>query len=170
MATNIVDGSVLDTDMTNICNSIRAKGGASGTIAYAPGDTTAICGAIANIPSGGGGGSHTYSTTEQLVGEWIDGSPVYEISISSNTAIDMYVFTTVADLSSYNVDKIVSIDVSVTVNEDGDSIYRTYARGQYFIALFRHSDSLLQLKQSITSRGGLNWSTVATIRYTKTAS
>lgn len=118
----------------------------------------------------GGSDYHTYSTTEKKIGEWIDGSEVYEITISSNTAIDMYVFTTVADLSSNNVDKIVSIDVSVTVNEDGDSIYRTYARGQYFIALFRHSDSLFQLKQSITSRGGLNWTTVATIRYTKTNS
>ena len=29
-------------------------------------------------PSGGGGSGHTYSTTEQVVGTWIDGKPVYE--------------------------------------------------------------------------------------------
>lgn len=32
-------------------------------------------------PSGGGGGSHTYSTTEHRVGTWIDGSDVYEKTI-----------------------------------------------------------------------------------------
>lgn len=29
-----------------------------------------------------GGGGHTYSTTEQVVGTWIDGSPVYEKTIT----------------------------------------------------------------------------------------
>lgn len=29
----------------------------------------------------GGGGSHTYSTTEQAVGTWIDGSTLYEKTI-----------------------------------------------------------------------------------------
>ena len=30
---------------------------------------------------GSGGSSHNYSTTEQIVGTWIDGSPVYEKTI-----------------------------------------------------------------------------------------
>ena len=29
-------------------------------------------------PTGGGGGNHIYSTTEQVVGEWTDGKPIYE--------------------------------------------------------------------------------------------
>lgn len=29
-------------------------------------------------PSGGGGGNHIYSTSEQVVGEWTDGKPIYE--------------------------------------------------------------------------------------------
>lgn len=33
-----------------------------------------------NIGAGAGGGGHTYSTTEQVVGTWIDGKPVYEKS------------------------------------------------------------------------------------------
>ena len=33
---------------------------------------------IYSIPSGGGGGNHIYSTTEQIVGTWIDGRTVYE--------------------------------------------------------------------------------------------
>ena len=33
------------------------------------------------LDSGGGSSSHTYSTTEQVVGKWIDGSDVYEKTI-----------------------------------------------------------------------------------------
>lgn len=33
---------------------------------------------IYDVPSGGGGSGHTYSTTEQIVGTWIDGRTVYE--------------------------------------------------------------------------------------------
>jgi hypothetical protein len=33
----------------------------------------------------GGGGSHTYSTTEQVVGTWIDGSTLYEKTINFGT-------------------------------------------------------------------------------------
>ena len=29
-------------------------------------------------PTGGGGGGHIYSTSEQVVGEWTDGKPIYE--------------------------------------------------------------------------------------------
>lgn len=34
----------------------------------------------ANLGGGGGGGTHIYSTTEQEVGEWIDGRTIYERS------------------------------------------------------------------------------------------
>lgn len=56
---------------------------------------------IYDVPSGGGSSGHTYSTTEQIVGTWIDGKTIYErtytglsISISAdnrawvNTGID----------------------------------------------------------------------------------
>ena len=34
-----------------------------------------------HLGSGGGGASHNYSTTEQVVGTWIDGSTLYERTI-----------------------------------------------------------------------------------------
>lgn len=37
---------------------------------------------IYDVPNGGGGSGHTYSTTEQIVGTWIDGRPVFEITIN----------------------------------------------------------------------------------------
>lgn len=36
---------------------------------------------------GGGGGGHTYSTTEQVVGTWIDGNSIYEITIELNSQL-----------------------------------------------------------------------------------
>ena len=35
------------------------------------------------------GGGHTYSTTEQVVGAWIDGSPVYEIVLETDTQVQL---------------------------------------------------------------------------------
>lgn len=37
---------------------------------------------IYNVPSGGGGGSETYSTTPQQVGTWTDGRPVYKVVVT----------------------------------------------------------------------------------------
>lgn len=42
----------------------------------------------------GGGSTHTYSTTEQVVGTWIDGKPIYETTINvgalpNNTSISL---------------------------------------------------------------------------------
>lgn len=35
------------------------------------------------------GGSHSYSTTEQVVGTWIDGSPVYEVVLETDTQVQL---------------------------------------------------------------------------------
>ena len=35
------------------------------------------------------GGGHTYSTTEQVVGTWIDGSPLYEIVLETDTQVQL---------------------------------------------------------------------------------
>lgn len=44
--------------------------------------------AIANS-GGGGGGGHNYSTTEQVIGTWIDGKTVYEQVIEFSSPIDV---------------------------------------------------------------------------------
>ena len=38
-----------------------------------------------NANQSGGGNYHQYSTTEQVIGEWIDGKPIYEITIDCGT-------------------------------------------------------------------------------------
>lgn len=48
---------------------------------------------VAQSGGGGGGSSHTYSTNEQVIGTWIDGTPVYEITVESTTTRDGSVST-----------------------------------------------------------------------------
>ena len=40
-----------------------------------------------------GGSGHNYSTTEQVIGTWIDGKPLYEIVLSCNFTESYYDFT-----------------------------------------------------------------------------
>lgn len=49
-------------------------------------------------------GGHAYSTTEQVVGTWIDGSPVYEKSFQSTTPSAVNTVSVIEDISSLNVD------------------------------------------------------------------
>ena len=73
---------------------------------------------IYNIPSGGGGGNACdYSTSEQLIGKWIDNKPLYRRTFTTNTInisnMSGYLYAgsiTIADYIS-NVDKIF-IDTS----------------------------------------------------------
>ncbi|MBO4520697.1 MAG: hypothetical protein J5787_05770 [Alphaproteobacteria bacterium] len=69
-------------------NFTGATSQSNGAAGFVPAPTTAdranfLCGNGAWMPAGGGGGgsSHNYSTSEQVVGTWIDGKPVYEKTI-----------------------------------------------------------------------------------------
>lgn len=58
------------------------------------------------------GGGHTYSTTEQVIGTWIDGKPLYEKSFqfSNYIAIPTKSWTTIMDVSSLNISKLIHCD------------------------------------------------------------
>lgn len=65
-------------------------------------------------PSGSGSSGHNYSTQEQVVGTWIDGKPLYEItldfgSISANSAKTI-------DVSSLNIDYVTSFNTTALLN------------------------------------------------------
>ena len=55
------------------------------------------------------GGGHTYSTTEQVVGTWIDGSPVYEKTYSTSIASgETYVNIPFSDIT--NLSSVISLE------------------------------------------------------------
>lgn len=66
--------------------------------------------------SGGGGGQtagHTFSTTEQVIGKWIDGKPIYELTLElSNNR---------ASLGDIQVDTV--IDISAFPGEDSGNVW-----------------------------------------------
>ena len=75
------------------------------------------------------GGGHTYSTTEQVVGTWIDGSPVYEKTIITNSSVtneDVDV-----DISSLNVDLMVSIGGGYSRNVNNLELYYPWGENEY---------------------------------------
>ena len=72
-----------------IVNEIQSGGGGGTTVIANPaGQATDTLnklqvGSTIYSVSGGGGSSHNYSTTPQVVGTWIDGKPVYEVVIDN---------------------------------------------------------------------------------------
>ena len=111
---------------------------------------------------------HNYSTAEQVVGTWIDGSTVYEKTIVY-TGVIPYNRDNVVDLSSLEIDKVVSLDVVMRLNEDGDAVYRRYSQGLYFAFDYNESTKYLEAIQRVTSStSGKNFTSIITIRYTKT--
>lgn len=65
------------------------------------------------------GSTHTYSTTEQVIGTWIDGSPVYEKTFHSTTPSVTDSVSIIEDISSLNVDIPILITgnvVNVPIN------------------------------------------------------
>ena len=53
----------------------------------------------------GGGSGHNYSTNEQIVGTWIDGSPIYEKTIQATPTTGDYAI----DISALNIDVVVDL-------------------------------------------------------------
>lgn len=78
---------------------------------YTTGDNGKVLGvssgALSWVAQSGGGGGVNYSTEEQEIGTWIDGSKVYQITLSlNNTQIKTDVFTNVSNL---NINQLISL-------------------------------------------------------------
>jgi len=103
-----------------------------------------------------GGSTHTYSTTEQVVGTWIDGKPVYErvyelpstLSLASNT------WTNVTSASNANMKAILKA-TGIT----------TYGTLFDFFGAARDSGSYVRLLSTRPSGVDIN---VLILQYTKT--
>ena len=65
------------------------------------------------------GGSHSYSTTEQVVGTWIDGSTIYErtIELSSSAITTANQWTTISGVTLTNEDAILKTEVYLSADK-----------------------------------------------------
>lgn len=59
---------------------------------------------------GAGGGGVNYSTEEQVIGNWTDGKPLYQITIELAEAVTIpaNTWTTVSDVSALDIKELVS--------------------------------------------------------------
>lgn len=100
---------------------------------------------------------HTYSTSEHLVGTWIDSKPVYEITFNGSWSISTssMAWTTFSGASISNCDKLISVIAS------GD---KTVFSGA--MPLWKVDNSSLQ-GYNVSGLGTMTIKNI-TVRYTKT--
>jgi hypothetical protein len=72
-----------------------------------------------------GGSTHTYSTTEQVIGTWIDGKTMYEITIPFNTTASM---NQSIDISGLNIDTPLFAELTAHCQLNGTD----WSTGGYF--------------------------------------
>lgn len=107
------------------------------------------------------GGGHTYSTTEQVVGTWVDGKTLYEKTVSETiTNSSAQVIATVVGAEYKRIEGFVSSSSGVVPVpfHDGTSLYVPYT----------DSDDV-KLAKSNASQGVGN-TLILTIQYTKSSS
>lgn len=104
---------------------------------------------------------HTYSTTEQVVGYWLDGSPIYEMTIQASSDV------TVAANAWLNNAFTVTEDITVL---DGTAMYYSSQYDMYTVWKFMALQTNTSNKKAIDLYNARNSSCVVnvlTIRYIK---
>ena len=118
---------------------------------------------------GSGGSGHNYSTSEQVVGTWIDGSPVYEktyhnssVTIASNSELVIDDFT----------DKFPITCCGVMRNTPDDRTFYpnwSYVAGGQANIFYKKVDNGNLVLRSENDSWGNTWELYTIVRYTKTS-
>lgn len=159
------DGTLRGANLA-ITDDINAGGDLSADNGNFSGDITADSANITgNATASGVSLPHRYSTTEQIVGYWIDGKPIYEKTIELNDI-------TLPQNSNYNYD-ISSLDIDTPIKAEGAFINtdptdkRALPVGlgtQYYISI-NMTRTILGFGRGTGTITGC--SIIATIQYTK---
>ena len=122
------------------------------------------CNDLANNSEGGSGGSgHTYSTTEQKIGKWIDGHDLYQITINTGSLPNASQKSTAHGIS--NIDMICSIEGVAY-----DPTKAVLPMGYVNVDSVTYDIQLEVSKTDIVIKTGIDFSSYTgyvTIRYTK---
>lgn len=110
------------------------------------------------------GGGVKYSTTEHIVGTWIDGKDVYEITFSATTPSLANESTVIIDLSGYNIDTLIDMDGIITAPLLGQKIPVKWSYNSGLLGTVYVDNT--NLKQVVPS-GYTSCQEYITIRYTK---
>lgn len=110
------------------------------------------------------GGGHTYSTTEHVIGTWIDGKPIYEKTVNFGALPNLAAKEVNHGIS--NLDTVIGYD-GVTKNQTGStflSLPRTASDSQYNMDIYFTTTQIIIVTQTDRSAH----SAYITMRYTKT--
>lgn len=111
--------------------------------------------------SGGGGGGHNYSTTEHVVGTWVDGKPLYEktIAVTQKSSYEASV-----SLSGLNIDTLFFENAYMKGDGNGNIVPVTYfvTSGDKFMYYYNRANERLIIQTASWEGSGY-----ITIRYTK---
>lgn len=138
---------------------------------------SSLVAAINEVAAGGGGGGGThYSTTEQVIGTWIDGKPLYQKTFSGTfgSTRDNAFYRGTATHNIASIDKVVDIKASAYSGNMSDDY-----RGYYPVGLVTGSDSgtgtsigawcnATKVQVMTNSSNYANQAFYVTIQYTKT--
>jgi len=106
--------------------------------------------------------SNNYSTTERVVGKWIDGKPLYQKTLEFTNITIGKTQSNIGSLSGLNIDYGNVIGVTTSENN------QYYEGLGYFACWIRKTDSNLGIK-SLVSDSNITYSKLwVTIQYTKT--
>ena len=107
---------------------------------------------------------HKYSTQEQIVGIWVDGRNIYELTIISDTPLSYLNEVEIANLTAYNIDLIIDSNVNLrNTGTSGDvDMWGTQS------AYLHYQEGILYIQQQVSAEyDSFTWKTIITIRYVK---
>ena len=123
--------------------------------------------AIKDSQGAGGFPPLIYSTDEREVGVWYNGKPVYKLTVHNDTlAPEVNVETNIADLSSYNIDTVISIDAIDHMVRSAGSVNRWMPNASYLETFYDPSSKYLKFRQSYAGQASNDL--YITLLYTKT--
>lgn len=108
-----------------------------------------------------------YSTTEQLVGTWIDGKPLYQLTFTMKTP--SAVGSVSYNLSAYNIDKIISEDAMLqrTTNDIDQAVNWHYANNDHDMCTYFNFDTGFYYIYKAKGTSDMNANAYITLKYTK---
>lgn len=126
---------------------------------------------IYDVPSGGGSSGHTWSETEHIVGTWIDGKTVYEITIKK-TGLGRVTTSTIMILRSEmpaNISELLSIDTTYIDSSGAVWTQNTYINNQSMMITWLAGSGPDIYRWTQWGSGPTSMTAYCTLRYTKTS-
>lgn len=107
-----------------------------------------------------------YSTSEQVIGTWIDGKPLYQKTINITTPSVANAIVSVSDVTSLNIDTVVSLDGNyndTNINWSLNIYFNTGRSANCFV-----NGGKTAIMMLVNDNVAMNKNAYVTIKYTKT--